>query len=187
MPAWPRYRQRRANDHHLRTRLTPPRLAPRRIRSRHRSNLPLNYLRALNGDSIVQPFKRSMDETRDTAASFRYFTILEADVARARQQHPASLPNSRSEGSSELVKESGISNAPIITTPAQEAEEVHEHPPENLDRGVMSPTDGTPRRRKVKFDIQAGIPTGEGASSAADGEYREDEGEGLASSFAAGN
>lgn len=141
----------------------------------------------LNGDSIVQPFKRSMDERRDTAASFRYFTILEADVARARQQDATSLPNTRSEGTSKPAKENGDSNAATVTTPAKEAEEAHAHPPENSDRGVISPTDGTPRRRKVKFDVQAEILTGEGTSSRVGGASQENQGEGLILSFTAGS
>ncbi|KAH0840227.1 hypothetical protein J3R83DRAFT_1231 [Lanmaoa asiatica] len=128
----------------------------------------------VNGDSIVQPFKRSMDEARDTAVSFRYFTILEADVARAHQQ-PASQPNSRGEGAPKPAKENRDSNAAKLTAPAKEAEEVHAHPTENPDRGVISPTDGTPRRRKVKFDIKAETTTGGGAGSGINNESRENE------------
>lgn len=130
----------------------------------------------LNGDNVVQPFRRSMDETRDTAASFRYFTILEADVARARQQQ--TQPNTRREGVPKSVKENGDSNAAKVTTSAKETEEAHAHPPENSDRGVISPTDGTPRRRKVQFDIKAETVTGEGASSGVDSGSQEHEGDG---------
>ena len=34
----------------------------------------------------LKPFRRNMDQTNDTATSFRYFTILEADNLRARNQ-----------------------------------------------------------------------------------------------------
>jgi hypothetical protein len=37
-----------------------------------------------NGDSLIQPFKRSMDEARDTAASFRYFIDMEAEMEMMR-------------------------------------------------------------------------------------------------------
>lgn len=133
-----------------------------------------------NGDNIVQPFKRSMDETRDTAASFRYFTILEADVARARQHQATSQPHTRSEleGASKPAKKNGDSNAAKVTTPTKETGEAHAHLLENSDRGAISPTDGTPRRRKVQFDIRAESVTGEGASAGVDGEPHQNEGEG---------
>ncbi|KAG2141604.1 hypothetical protein BD769DRAFT_1427409 [Suillus cothurnatus] len=43
------------------------------------------------GESLIQPFKRSMDEARDTAASFRYFIDMEAEmeIMRGRQRLPA--------------------------------------------------------------------------------------------------
>lgn len=128
----------------------------------------------VNGDSIVQPFKRSMDENRDTAVSFRYFTILEADVARARQQ-VAPQPNTRSEDApktSEPAKESGDSNT-AKATPLAKGAEAHARSPENSDRDAKSPTT---RRRKVMFDIKAEAVTGEEASSGSNGESREDEG-----------
>lgn len=118
-----------------------------------------------------------MDETRDTAASFKYFTILEADVARARQQ-TASLPNTRSEGASKPAKENEDSSAAKVTTPTKEAEEAHAYPSENSDRAMILPTDGTPRRRKVQFDIKTEAVTGEGASAGVDGEFQQNEGEG---------
>ncbi|KAI6040446.1 hypothetical protein EDC04DRAFT_2867609 [Pisolithus marmoratus] len=40
-------------------------------------------------DTIIQPFRRKMDEQQDTAVSFRYFTIVEAEAAHKRQQQPA--------------------------------------------------------------------------------------------------
>ncbi|KAI6146102.1 hypothetical protein BKA82DRAFT_4157678 [Pisolithus tinctorius] len=41
-------------------------------------------------DTIIQPFKRKMDEQQDTTVSFRYFTIVEAEAARKRQQQQQS-------------------------------------------------------------------------------------------------
>lgn len=45
----------------------------------------------MTGESLIQPFKRSMDEARDTAASFRYFIDMEAEmeIMRGRQRLPA--------------------------------------------------------------------------------------------------
>ncbi|KAF8559458.1 hypothetical protein OG21DRAFT_1493342 [Imleria badia] len=129
----------------------------------------------MNSDSIVQPFKRTMDESRDTAVSFRYFTILEADVARARHRS-TSQPNTRSE-CAEPAKETGDSNAAKATMSTKGAEESHAHPPESSVPEVIPPTEGTPlaRRRKVKFDITAEAATGEGTSPRANGETRQNE------------
>ena len=130
----------------------------------------------MNGDSIVQPFKRSMDQTRDTTVSFRYFTILEADVARARQHQGASQPRTRDDdaakGSEPEPKENGGSDA-VKATSVKEAEVAPVLPPENSDRDVKSPT---PRRRKVKFDIKAEAAASEEASSAINGESGEHQG-----------
>ena len=131
----------------------------------------------MNSDSIVQPFKRSMDEARDTAVSFRYFTILEADVARTRPLQGASQPDARSEGApkaGESAKETGDSNAAKETTPDRQAKEAH--PPESSDRNTIPPADETRRRRKVKFDIKAEFVTGDGVSPTVNAESRENEG-----------
>ncbi|KAG9317780.1 hypothetical protein JVU11DRAFT_2001 [Chiua virens] len=124
----------------------------------------------VNGDSIGQPFKRSMDETRDTAVSFRYFTILEADMARVHHQQDTSQP--KSEGTfktDEVTKENGNSIAQKVTVSTLETEEGNVRPPENSDRVAKAQMDGTPRRRKVKFDITAEAETGVGASSGTNG------------------
>ncbi|KAI9574313.1 hypothetical protein HD554DRAFT_2046213 [Boletus coccyginus] len=129
-----------------------------------------------SSDSVVQPFKRSMDEARDTAVSFRYFTILEADVTRARQLQGASQPDARSEGApkaGESARETGSSNTAKVTTPDRVAEEAH--PPESSDRNTIPPADETPRRRKVKFDIKAEVVTGDGVSPRVNAESRENE------------
>lgn len=132
----------------------------------------------MNGDSIMQPFKRSMDEARDTAVSFRYFTILEADVARARQQE--AQPNDRSE-CDKPAKDTGDSNAAKVTMPSKATEESHAHPPESSEPEVIPPTDGTPRRRKVKFDITAEADAAEATSPSANGGSRQNEGKGCGS------
>ena len=130
----------------------------------------------MNGDSIVQPFKRSMDESRDTAVSFRYFTILEADVARTRPQQAADVRSEGAPKAGEPAKETGDSNAVKVTSPAKEVQEAHRHPPGSPDRNAIPPTDETPRRRKVKFDIKVEAVTGEGTSPRVNGESRENEG-----------
>lgn len=55
------------------------------------SNSSRELLPLATGESLIQPFKRSMDEARDTAASFRYFIDMEAEMEmmRGRQRLPA--------------------------------------------------------------------------------------------------
>ncbi|KAH7887398.1 hypothetical protein F5I97DRAFT_1941864 [Phlebopus sp. FC_14] len=115
----------------------------------------------VNGESIIQPFKRSMDESRDTAASFRYFTILEADVARARQQEPTSNAaiDDVARKSGESAKVSGDSKRAQVPSGAEKQDKENDEAKE--DRSKKSNRDnkaleGTPRgRRKVKFDIKS--------------------------------
>lgn len=135
-----------------------------------------------NGDNIVQPFKRTMDETRDTAVSFRYFRILEADATRAQATSQPDAGSERVPMTGEPVKETGHSNAAKAATPAKEAEGAHPHPPGSSDRDAVPPTDGTPRKRKVKFNIagkdKEEAAAGEGAAPMANGESRENQGKG---------
>ncbi|KAH7912953.1 hypothetical protein BJ138DRAFT_1003417 [Hygrophoropsis aurantiaca] len=63
--------------------------SPRSVESRSSSSSASSseVLSHPKGESILQPFRRSMDQAKDTAASFKYFTNLEADIIRARQPH----------------------------------------------------------------------------------------------------
>jgi hypothetical protein len=38
----------------------------------------------MDGTTYLEPFRRNMNQANDTATSFRYFTILEADTARTK-------------------------------------------------------------------------------------------------------
>ncbi|KAG1805181.1 uncharacterized protein BJ212DRAFT_1392577 [Suillus subaureus] len=60
-------------------------------RSLSSSTSSRELLPVTTGESLTQPFKRSMDEARDTAASFRYFIDMEAEmeIMRGRQRLPA--------------------------------------------------------------------------------------------------
>ncbi|KAF9226833.1 hypothetical protein BS17DRAFT_776189 [Gyrodon lividus] len=129
----------------------------------------------------VQPFQRSMDESRDTTVSFRYFTILEADVARTRQhQQPAAQLSAGSEEAvrtfGESVKESRNLKAAKVTsgveTPANHNKEAKETRSKKFDQDSKPPAEGTPRnRRKVKFDIKAEALSTDGANVEKNGDH----------------
>ncbi|KIJ69811.1 hypothetical protein HYDPIDRAFT_104438 [Hydnomerulius pinastri MD-312] len=129
---------------------------------------------SVKGENIIQPFKRSMDESRDTAVSFRYFTILEADVARAREREGAAQPNAGSEevahkpGNS--AKGSGDSKAAKVTggtqNRAKDSKETKDDRSKKSDGDIKGSTGGMPRdRRKVTFDIKAEALSADGASA----------------------
>ncbi|KIJ20519.1 hypothetical protein PAXINDRAFT_166541 [Paxillus involutus ATCC 200175] len=119
----------------------------------------------IKGDTTMQPFRRSMDESRDTTVSFRYFTILEADVARTRHVQDGSQPNTGSEEAAcqpgESVKEKEGLKATKVTSGAAEVQanqsgNAKEDRSKKTDRDIKPSAEGTPRnRRKVKFDIKA--------------------------------
>ncbi|EIW76279.1 hypothetical protein CONPUDRAFT_168847 [Coniophora puteana RWD-64-598 SS2] len=50
--------------------------------SRPPSQASVDRVPLANEENILRPFRRSMDEAKDMATSFRYFTILEQDMAR---------------------------------------------------------------------------------------------------------
>ena len=106
---------------------------------------------------------------------------MEADVARARQQqHATSESNDSAAKTGGPAKESEDSNAAKGTAPAKDTEEAGVQPPGNSDQHVISPTDRTSRRRKVKFDITTTeVVAGEKASLKVNGESQENQGEGV--------
>ncbi|KIK96136.1 hypothetical protein PAXRUDRAFT_826294 [Paxillus rubicundulus Ve08.2h10] len=119
----------------------------------------------IKADNTIQPFRRSMDESRDTTVSFRYFTILEADVARARHHvQDASQSTTGSEEATcqpgESAKERGGFKATRVTSgpevQANQGGNAKEDQLKKTDKDIRPAAEGTPRnRRKVKFDIKA--------------------------------
>jgi len=52
-----------------------------------RSSKSVKSVRAsMDGTTYLEPFRRNMNQANDTATSFRYFTILEADTARTKRK-----------------------------------------------------------------------------------------------------
>ncbi|KAF9236214.1 hypothetical protein BU15DRAFT_89261 [Melanogaster broomeanus] len=121
------------------------------------SESPPELFPLVKGDTIVQPFKRSMDESRDTSVSFRYFTILEADAARARHLQQ---PNAGSEETpckpAESDRETGdLKSAKMASDTETPAKEKKEDRSKKCDSDSKPPAEDAPRnRRKVKFDIK---------------------------------
>ena len=118
------------------------------------------------GTRIPQPFKRSIDPARDRATSLKYHTILEADMARARERedavtaqrnaHNTSNLGTTTRGRSEVVKTIANGGQQPHTPQMYDAvaTAVPARPP-LADGGEASRVE--PKgKRKVTFDIKAG-------------------------------
>jgi hypothetical protein len=125
----------------------PPYSSPPNAASPSRSNSNTE------GGNLLEPFKRSMDPEKDTAASFKYFTNLEADIARARGERGQDA-NNLSRGRSEATKNA---NGHGEHHPSSS----HEHPASRADDGVSEGSrgrdDGSKGKRKVTFDVKPDV------------------------------
>ncbi|KAG6331869.1 hypothetical protein ID866_7220, partial [Astraeus odoratus] len=116
-----------------------------------------------NRESIIQPFRRKMDETQDTAVSFQYFSILEAEATRRRQRQATSERHGCTEeakqdqekaaeagGDSKNAKMSGDKEVP-----AKESR-TSEDRPRRSGGDTYAPAEiTTPKsKRRVTFDIK---------------------------------
>ena len=124
----------------------------------------------VEGSVLPEPFKRSMDPAQDTAVSFQYFTILEADMVRTRergkaaeerQNPPPERSNSKraSRGRSEVVK--SIANGNKENNKTDSGPEHSTTANQSLESEVV---EGSPGRkdelkgkRKVTFDVQQDV------------------------------
>ncbi|KAH7931149.1 hypothetical protein BV22DRAFT_1052884 [Leucogyrophana mollusca] len=139
-------------------------------RSLSSSNSSSEALPHPKGESILQPFQRSMDEAKDTAASFRYFTDLEADIVRARQQQPDEVRRSENGDSQMSTHNAKVPSDKNVNGAEQKmgGSLAQEAGPEV--RGRHS----TPRgKRKVTFDIKPDALTGEVAVVGQSGKFAE--------------
>jgi hypothetical protein len=102
-----------------------------------------------NGDSLIQPFKRSMDEARDTAASFRYFIDMEAEMEMMRGRQKLSPA-----GAAPEIKET--QNASEGAKPSNTSSSTRALEPKKAkgDRSRGSDHDESRVTRKVTFDIK---------------------------------
>ena len=113
------------------------------------------------GTRIPQPFKRSIDPARDRATSLKYHTILEADLARAREREDAATTqrnahNNTTRGRSEVVKTIANGGEKPHASQMYDAVAAAALPrPPLADSGEASRVE--PKgKRKVTFDVKAG-------------------------------
>jgi hypothetical protein len=118
--------------------------------------------------NIVEPFRRNMDQSRDTAASYRYFTNLEADMARAGRAKPKEEPKKPTAPRpvvdvNATTKEVG----PTTSTVDANAPNSNGHNRDGSSQsdaeaktGVASPSPLSPKgKRKVTFNVQPAVVT----------------------------
>ncbi|EGO02123.1 hypothetical protein SERLA73DRAFT_86323 [Serpula lacrymans var. lacrymans S7.3] len=125
----------------------------------------------INGENILQPFRRSMDEAKDVATSFRYFTNLEADMARVRQQN-ASDSEDKSAWTNDQANasQSGKMEQKNGGSASQAKEERYRKadPEPGQDSGSKG-------KRKVTFDVKPDVVTINGGNTAVNGEKKTEE------------
>lgn len=115
-------------------------------------------------DAIVQPFKRKMDESQDTAVSFRYFSVVEAEASHARQRQAVPEPVVETEEPAQRSEkqEESIGDTKDMKTSDGKLTSANEHTP---SQGRLKKTDAeattappertTPKsKRRVTFDIK---------------------------------
>ena len=112
----------------------------------------------------LKPFKRNMDQANDTATSFRYFTILEVDNMRARNQHAEAQDHAaqetsgnvdntrRTEGSTNESNTKKSKGLELRSRNASTTAEGGRQPAE-----VQEADNGSKGKRKVTFDVKPDI------------------------------
>jgi len=114
------------------------------------------------GDSLIQPFKRSMDEARDTAASFRYFIDMEAEMEMMRGRHKAGATL----GIKEETRTATEGAKPSNTSTSTKALEPEEAKRDRLRKSGHDKNDHESRaKRKVTFDINPDTLTTDGPTA----------------------
>jgi hypothetical protein len=113
------------------------------------------------GSRLPEPFKRSMDQTRDTAVSFQYFTILEADAVMARAKRKAEETNRDVILDSSSSGQASRGRSEVIKTIANENEQDRKHSTrQNPEEGKEDSRERKLKgKRKVTFDIQPDVVT----------------------------
>ncbi|KAL4081397.1 hypothetical protein V8B97DRAFT_1922557 [Scleroderma yunnanense] len=126
-----------------------------------------------NREAIIQPFKRKMDESQDTAVSFRYFSVVEAEASRARQpqavsEHIAAAEetDNRSEKQAEA---SGVTKETSTLggkeTPSNENSASEGRLNKSDAEATRAPAEQPPTpksKRRVTFDIKVGTDDASG-------------------------
>ncbi|KAG2156435.1 hypothetical protein DEU56DRAFT_767046 [Suillus clintonianus] len=123
------------------------------------------------GESLIQPFKRSMDEARDTAASFRYFIDMEAEMEMMRGRQRLSATGTIQEETLKATEGPQPSNASTSAkSPGDEenklkgAKEGRLQKPDHGRNG-----DESRGKRKVTFDIKPDALIADGPNSEKNG------------------
>lgn len=126
-----------------------------------------------NGDSLIQPFKRSMDEARDTAASFRYFIDMEAEMEMMRGRQRLSTAKTTPEIKEET--HSATEGTKPSNTPGPALQNVpKEAKGDRLQKSDHDKNGNESRaKRKVTFDIKPVLATDGSARKIGNGQGRD--------------
>lgn len=139
------------------------------------SSRSLSIRASEDGPTYLEPFRRNMDQSNDTATSFRYFTILEADSARTRQKETQT--NGKGEAGQESSNEVGdesqaskvykkgkkteksTSSEPRSRKATSKADGVSKDSERNAPSESQTPDTPTKGKRKVTFDVNPNVVT----------------------------
>lgn len=117
--------------------------------------------------TVLEPFRRHMDQDNDTATSFRYFTILEADAARTREKAGKTLEDASQErvatisnGPESRLDETKLGSSEIKTRKSRarsDGAKTQKEIPGNSEPAGQN--DVTKGKRKVTFDVKPDVVT----------------------------
>jgi hypothetical protein len=120
---------------------------------------------SMDGPTYIGPFRRNMDQTNDTATSFRYFTILEADAARTKRkaaevqgntgQDLAKKPSNEVTKTAEKNTNGSRTERTNVSSSHSRQARSNGHDKNTEDVNEVSPKG----KRKVTFDIKPEVVT----------------------------
>lgn len=113
-------------------------------------------------ETPLKPFRRNMDQANDTATSFRYFTILEADSLRARHQDAEAQDDTAqgTSGNDGGKAEPSEASANGSNSKKSNGSESHSRKASSRTEGGREPAEiqeadnGSKGKRKVTFDVK---------------------------------
>lgn len=131
------------------------------------SSKSLSLRASLDGPTFLEPFKRNMNLANDTATSFRYFTILEADTNRTQQKagtaHVTTVNSddasrndsetSKTERKTERSNSSGSRSSKERSSSACRKTDINE------TSGTNGQENSSKGKRKVTFDVKPEVVT----------------------------
>ncbi|KAF7964394.1 hypothetical protein HWV62_8645, partial [Athelia sp. TMB] len=127
--------------------------------SSHSSNA--RAIRAVEDDTYadgtyITPFRRNIDQGTDTATSFRYFTILEADTARKHGKANGTSEEVDAE-SARGAENDGASAVEGVKADSAQVARPHKTTDDDDVSGQLK--DGSKSKRKVTFDVKPDVVT----------------------------